>query len=1074
MAIISTDHTLKFRSYTEGSFERLSIQKSYSHMKSIELYINGQLCDLGNPTDFSVFLKRQFINPTEMGTKDTQRSYDIILPTSARNNEILRHVNIEEVKNKFSTMYDALLIIGGIKIFEGKFKLNEITTDEYRGNLGTPSRAVKDIFGDMNMNETGKWEIPFNGVSDINRYNKMESPDFFFPLVMYGLLPKNPTNGLYSAKNRIDSTVRIGIENLPPSIKCLTMLNRIFANKGLKLSGTAFADERLSKLYVSYKNPSEYAMPWNYGDLGKMRIKGLWTNGIIDKNGGPTQWENNVSLSAHPIHESGSVFSANILNAKFAKHRYKDIPGGSEEDKLGWTKYNVKDWKHTDVKDGYKYWGDYISAQKNKDRYYYSIQIPQSGYYKVELDGNLFIPSNHENSGKVEPFVGYTFGNFKTSANDLDYSAANEREGKYDKFTDAARYELKLIRDRGTANFDLNTGIDGTYFKKNYDQDWYIYNSKGTEKPASTRASYFPILDEKTKQNKDQILFVDPAQNKNLVVGFCWGRYRDYANDRSDHWLQHILDDTSVKKSGVLTEDYGENALWATVLAAKSSYSWDHEQEKDPKVRSRVLVHNPRGYAKYVIYNPDLPSEEQEPEVTPGEITETEDLKPQLMADSNADKNAPGQLISSFIDNYKMQLLESSSSSKPRGSYAKRGFYKGIGRKEYPQTLHTNQCADGKVQAIVWFEKGERLTLVSSTDYGRGTTSWIWHMMEFDLKITPYRIDKGYGMFDEYTGKALTEKFYWDDNVQSEYLFYKDKIDLIKFLPSNIKVDDWISNFCKAFNLNIIQTKDNEFELNVRKGNNLDSSLLIDLDSKANVSVIRKNIPLGLPGEFHFGFTTNKDETGYYNTTMRFNADGTPERNPLDDSIKEYPAENGSGIFRTGSVDTGKVEHKSSFSYNWMLKLNGDESHPKVELPIISDKEAWQLDNGDYAEMMRKTYYDKAQRFWYKKNGTYSMLLNQTHNLEVGLVRNTQSGAYPLVLDYKDMPNSIASSYFPMLKDAENSYTVVECFITPEEYANADHSLVKFNGDMYYIAEIDGYDPQNEKKATVKLIRKML
>lgn len=1033
-------------------------------MKSIELYINGQLCDMGNPADFSVYLKRQFLNPTEMSSKDTQRSYDIILPTSARNNDILGYVNIEEVKNKFTSSYDAVLLIGGVKIFEGKFKLNEVTADEYKGNLGTPTRAVKDIFGDQNMNQTGKWVIPFKGVPDINRYNKMKNPDFFFPLVMYGLLPKTSVKGLYSAKTQIDSSVKLGIENLPPSIKCLSMLSKIFENKGLKLSGNAFADERLSKLYVSYKNPTEYTMPWNYGNLGEMRIKGLWTNALIDGSASyPTKYDDNFHLSSHTVSEDASVFSTNILNSKFARHWYKDMPGWSEKDKLDWTKENVKDWKSTDIKEGYKYWGDYIVAQKNKDnRYNYSIQIPQSGYYKVELDGSLFIPSSYMNRGKAEPFVGHPFDIFQEKQTKTKISSANESEHRYDKFLDAARYELKLIRDRGTANFDLGTGIDGTYFEKNYDQKWYLFNG---EKPASTRASYFPILDDKTKANNDQILFVDPAQNMNLVVGFNWGRYRDNG-EKKTHWVQHILDEEYISKKGNNDINYGKDGLWATVLAAKSSYSWSNEQEKDPQKRSRVLVHNPRGYAKYLIYNPNLP--EVDPETSTGEGT------PETAPPDFNLSYQPGQLLSYTTDDYKMQLIESHTSPKPMKSYARRGFYKNIDRTNYAQTLHMNQCADGKVEAIVWFDKNERLTLVSSSDYGRYANHWIWHMMEFDLKITPYRIDKGYGMFDEYTGKALTDKFYWTESVKSEYSFYRDEIDLIKFLPSNTKVDDWISNFCKAFNLEIIQTKENEFELNTRKGVDFDSSLIIDLDRKASTSVARRNVPLGLPGEFHFGFTTSKDEVGYYNSTIRFNADGTPERNPLDDSVKEYPAEDGGGVFRTGSIETNKVEHKSSFSYNWMLGMKGGEDYEKVDLPVISDKEVWQFDNGDYSEMMGKTYYDKAQRFWYKKEGTYPMKLNQTHDIEVGLVKNAQDGARPSVLDYKDKPNSIALNYFPMLKDADNCYTVIECILTPDEYANADRSLAQFNGDLYYIAEIDGYDPQAQKKATLKLIRKML
>ena len=78
---------------------------------NIELYINGQLCDIGNPRDLGIVLKRVFIKPSELNTKDAQKSYEITLPATPHNNEIFAHINIEEVQGKFTTYPDALLYI---------------------------------------------------------------------------------------------------------------------------------------------------------------------------------------------------------------------------------------------------------------------------------------------------------------------------------------------------------------------------------------------------------------------------------------------------------------------------------------------------------------------------------------------------------------------------------------------------------------------------------------------------------------------------------------------------------------------------------------------------------------------------------------------------------------------------------------------------------------------------------------------------------------------------------------------------------------------------------------------------
>ena len=131
-------------------------------MASLELYINQQLCDTENSEDFSVYLKRQLLNPAELSMKDAQRSYDITLPATAVNNEILGYINTEEVKGKFLQLYDAQLIMNGIKIFDGKFKISEIAKTYYKGNLGVPAqKTVKDIFDEKMMNEAGEWLIPF-------------------------------------------------------------------------------------------------------------------------------------------------------------------------------------------------------------------------------------------------------------------------------------------------------------------------------------------------------------------------------------------------------------------------------------------------------------------------------------------------------------------------------------------------------------------------------------------------------------------------------------------------------------------------------------------------------------------------------------------------------------------------------------------------------------------------------------------------------------------------------------------------------------------------------------------------
>lgn len=266
-------------------------------MTNIELYINGKLCDTQQPENMGIRLNRVLINPAELSTKDAQYSYSITLPSSPINDEVFNYANVEEVRAKFNNAYSAVLIMDGITIFDGLFKMSEVTPNEYKGNLVLPAeKTVKDLFGETKMNELTDWWQPMVGTKEeaFNAVNKTEEDDAdcMFPFVLYGLLPKVPKVELktegddeqptekqsYTDKNIWDEYVRLGIEDFPPSINCLKTISQIFKSKGYTISGNVFDDERLKRLYMSYQNPTSYVQQWNWGDLAQIEIEGNWTN----------------------------------------------------------------------------------------------------------------------------------------------------------------------------------------------------------------------------------------------------------------------------------------------------------------------------------------------------------------------------------------------------------------------------------------------------------------------------------------------------------------------------------------------------------------------------------------------------------------------------------------------------------------------------------------------------------------------------------------------------------------------------------------------------------------------------
>ncbi len=262
-------------------------------MTNTELYINGILVDIGR--DLGVRLNRQIIDPDELNTKDAQYSYSISLPPTLTNHKAFVYSNIEETKDKFNRSYAADLIINGVLIFRGNFRLSNIDKTGYKGNLYLPAQKdIKDIFGDLKLNQIPEYRIPFSDfVTSINQYNASAAngPQIaIFPYVLYGVLPKVPINkdaNNYSARTLWDSTVRMGMQDLAPCINPLLMLRHIFESQGYTLQVTAFDDRKLTNLYMSYKNADDYVQPWNYGQHAKIQISGKWSSRFNARTGSP-------------------------------------------------------------------------------------------------------------------------------------------------------------------------------------------------------------------------------------------------------------------------------------------------------------------------------------------------------------------------------------------------------------------------------------------------------------------------------------------------------------------------------------------------------------------------------------------------------------------------------------------------------------------------------------------------------------------------------------------------------------------------------------------------------------------
>lgn len=1132
-----------------------------------ELYINSVRVAL--PPAFSVRLNRQLLNPSELNTKDAQFSYSISLPPDASVHAALGYANIEETRDKFNRDYPATLIVNGVKIFVGLFRLTYVGGDGYKGNLYLPaSKSVKDIFGDIALNAIPEYRIPFNdfatSITAINEAARLAPQMAIFPFALYGVLPKVPVNrdaNNYSARDLWDDTVYIGMADVPPSLNLMKTLRHIFESQGYNLEGSAFADQRLTRVYMSYRNAPDYVQPWNYGHHAKINMFGEWSSIENIRTGAPSL-EKGVNQSYDPL--GFTVYSADLLDAVNSSVTVVEDTGG-----------NVL----------YKEIEDTAGAVWARGQ----IRIPASGFYKVRLNASLQVDSR-ENERDYNPATG------------VDHISGRSTEANNDFYENS--YEIKLLRDRGGADFGLTGAeLDGRFYLDNLPQN-ATFDGENIPK-------YFPQV----TANGQKVL-VDLAQNKNLLIGFhlgksavggradstpfinprdsstiapmilaakpalswnaqedtertllampnlgyCkYGRVNVFGNDEDNPNLNidysagtrvagQVLDAQgnpqapAMDNLGIRHADYYLNSLTGFMqpLAGWESSDYiDLRTFSDVRFSADVPASETAAVVAYfdaakqfigygLLADPEDPTTYINEAITPpilarfarfaGAITtltitgvnvvgenvilhrfpldryftyrieapagttgtvfihNAADVEPSITAElvngvaqfstnmypvitfqprltmylKTADYDIDNVMtIGRLIDAQSDDTVDWEITNRYRmivnnapEAFAVRGQYDG-------QPAGANWNGQGDVAAVIWLEAGELLTVASVSGEGRRRRSaqhssygWVNQRVKWALSIQPFRTDQDW-LKVSLAGNG-TGAMNWLDPVN----FDTDSINLMGFLSADMKTNDFIDNVVRAFNLQLTQVAADTFALNVKQSRTSVSSRSIDLDPWASVRN-RANTPLGLPSVYRLGFTVAEDEEGYVQT-----------------------GDDGGGQFSTGATDGAVVEQKSSFSFNWFKDITKDGV--TLPLPIISKADVW-APTMPYPDAMAKRYTDLAYRFWY-----FDGLLNdlgasfEFNGVDMGLAKVTNAIDGVSVLNYKNVPHSILDNYFTLLINGSSHYTEIDAYLTPAQYRQLDGSIfVRFNGDLYYLAEITGYDPSNRNKAKLKLIRRL-
>lgn len=1133
-------------------------------MTNIELYINGVLVNTSK--EFTVRLNRQILNPAELNTKDSKFTYSLSLPVTPTNSLAFGFADVEEVSGKFTKEYTARLYVDSVEIIDGLFRLSEVSAKGFKGNIYKPAqRSVKDVLADAKLIDTKELRIPFEdfaeSLSAINRRALVEPQPAIFPFVLYGLLPKVPLNkdaNNYTPRDVWDETVRVGMSDIPPSFNVLLLVKHLFNSNGLRIGGDAFSDRRLANIYMSFKNESDFAQPWNYGHHGHIKLRGEWRSQRNMRNGAS-------SLEIGVNQPSSNIYSVDLLDATNTKIDVQVDTGA-----------NVL---YKEVRDGNG--AEWAQTQ---------IRVPSTGFYKVNFKVSARVVDSNNWRG-TEPRSGIQHVSGESS----------KRDNRLHKIA----LEVKLLRDRKNADFGLQRAkIDGVLYYDNMPQN------------TTYDVENIPKLVPSVTAN-GQIIFVDTVQNKNAVLGLSlgdgdgdvnminplspnlrsailaskpavswdtrevdtpytplainslgymkYGRIGDFDKEgdnpdedldysggdirtgvvldasgnpvtvqageitaRTDGFINTALmynldrdpnyeatpalyrtsDYLSLKVSAVVKPKnmlavvgfYGDinipNSVYPDSGILAPAESADEEEPAEDLVldnlelvgykpytefvrisnakaqgftlvgvpksnNNEILVKFPlqkhytykimtdasydktvfihatgasnyridvrvvNGYAEF-----NIPSHFENPTLTAYLKSETFDVRGNFRIDRTIEAGSEDVIGWERTDRYHIELRNAPT------VYAGRGTFNGA-------PIGENWGGHGNASAVVWLEAGELLTVGAVSSEGayrrsgmHSTFGIVDQHVIFDLELEPFRVDR------EWLKVSINgvgqKSMNWNDPPN----FDRDSINVYGFLPADIKANDFIDNVVKALNLKLLADGNGGFTLSVKQSQAVNSSLYVDLDGKASV-INRTNTPLGLPSEYKIGFTINEDEEGYA-------VEGT----------------DGGGSFQTGATDGQVVEQKSFFSFNWFKDIKKDGGVLKV--PVVSKSEAWKLTT-PYPEAMGKRYTDLNLRFWYLDGLLNSNFLFNGKRIELAQLSNQFEG---FDLSYYNKPRTLLTEYYTLLINSSGHYSEIGAYLTVDEYENLNGSkYARFNGDLYLVAQLEGYDPTQRNKSKIKLIR---
>ena len=394
------------------------------------------------------------------------------------------------------------------------------------------------------------------------------------------------------------------------------------------------------------------------------------------------------------------------------------------------------------------------------------------------------------------------------------------------------------------------------------------------------------------------------------------------------------------------------------------------------------------------------------------------------------------------------------------------------------------------ISTCAWLEKGENISLEFMTPYNDYADECGW--LEFCSFKHWYKggpvnthINANFSMYI-----VSTDKKYIPTNEKpippSPYDLpsaSRAQVNINKFL-GDTKVNDWIENLLKTFNLKLTKIGDKTYSIDTMLGEAETYGNIIDIDEWANVNdasfkrIDAKNTTLE--------WTISSDEEGYQkgNNTK------------VNKTKRDESGYTGSVTFTVPSSNA-EEKIKSNYSYTWMKDIkfvNTDAafSGEVKTVPVIADEERWE--NNYLTVEGQDPQSDKTARLVYLKRDPNTNLIDYVNVqgykddtdipeikaplffVDNQLTYKSSLGTYKTFhLDYSDTEfgkddESITDVFFAIKRGTQ--YEVDVPVTLPNDiYSRIKaNTLVKFNDCLFRVLGIEGHNVNMTDTATLKLI----